>query len=115
MVCRLLVRQLGGIFNLANRLNYVDSAGTFSDRDFCLSNGRVQIGGQVDTGRRRFPPIDVQRIGGFDQVSWLQPSPCAVVEPLRPEVVGGAINAFIHVCIFLISEERLTLELTRRR
>src|SRR5262249_56390085 len=39
---------------------------------------------------------DVRRIAGLNQVAWPQLRPCAMVEPLIPEVIGGSTNAFVH-------------------
>src|SRR6516225_1406530 len=117
MARRLPVGQVGGISNLTDRLYYVDSAGTFADRDFCFPNGFIQIGGQVDIGCNPVPLTDVQKIAGLDQISWLQLSPCAMVEPLRLQIVGDAKTAFMHIWVLLICNERLTVfpRLTRKR
>src|SRR5215831_14051478 len=48
MARRVLVRQFGNVFNLADRLYYVDSAETFADRQLCRPDRRVQIWGQVN-------------------------------------------------------------------
>jgi len=45
---RLLLGPIGIIFNLADRLHYIDFAGTFAIRDLGLPDSRIQIGGQVD-------------------------------------------------------------------
>src|SRR5215831_9417049 len=115
MARRLLVLQMGSVFNLADRLHYVDSAGTFAGRDFCLPDGRIQIRGQVNISCHPVPLTDVRGVDGLDQVYWLQLTPCAMVDTLLPQVVGSAKTAYVHVYILLIYDERITMKISDRR
>src|SRR3990170_1368774 len=99
MARRLLVCQARGIFNLANRLYDVDSAGTFAQRDLCVPNSCIEIGGEIDIGCHPVPLTYVPRIAGLDQVSWLELDPCAMEEPFLLQVFGRAKNAFVHTAI----------------
>src|ERR1051325_6113829 len=96
MARRLPVCQVRSVSNLAGRLYYVDPARTFAHREFCIPNGFVQIGGEIDMGCHPIQLTDVRRIAGLDQISWPEVPPCAMVEPLIPEVIGGTTNAFVH-------------------
>src|SRR5262245_37479744 len=109
MARKLPVRHVEGLFNLTDRLHYVDSRGAFAYREFCLPDGPVQIGGQVDIDCHPVPLTAIRGIAWLDQVSWFQFSPCAVVEPLRTQLVGCTEIAFVHVCILLNLQRTLRL------
>ena len=65
---KLLICQIGIIFDRASRFHDVNSAGTFAEGQFRSPDG-IQGGRQVDVVRL-FPRTVVGTVTGSDQVSW---------------------------------------------
>ena len=76
----LLVCQIGIIFNRADRLYYVDSAGSFTQGKISTPNSSIQGGSQIDTGRP-LPLTIVWIKAGLNHITLPQIGISAMIEP----------------------------------
>src|SRR5262249_5497146 len=96
MACKVSVRQVGNVFNLADWLHYVDSAGIIAGRQLRPPDRRIQIGGKKHIACQLGSLIAPRGIAALGQVSWLHASPRAMVKPRRSQSFGRASNGCVH-------------------
>ncbi len=91
-----LLCQIGVRHDRARRFHRVDPPGTFAECKFCPPGSRIQAAGQIDVARL-LPRTEIRVIARLNEVSWLQVSPRAVVEPLRTQVLGPLLCRAVAV------------------